>query len=726
MSRKGPAPILSPGRGSPTAMEHKIINKSRFLCIFELNLWGNNICMDRTQAKERIGLLTRELNDHNYRYYVLARPVISDYEFDMKLKELEELEAAFPDLVLPDSPSVRVGGAVTREFEQVNHKYPMLSLSNTYSEQELREFDTRVRKVLGDDFQYVCELKYDGVSISLSYQDGLLDRAVTRGNGSQGDDVTTNIRTIRSIPLRLTGDPPRSFEIRGEIFMEKEKFASFNAERVRNGEEPFANPRNSTAGSIKMQDSSEVARRPLDCFLYFLLGEDLPFDNHYDNLMEAKKWGFKIPPYVARCKSLEEVLSFIHEWEGQRGQLPFEIDGVVVKVNKYAHQEELGATAKSPRWAIAYKYQAERAMTRLNSIAFQVGRTGAITPVANLEPVLLAGTTVKRASLHNADIIAALDVRAGDMVYVEKGGEIIPKIVGVNLDMRPAGSVPFDYIDACPECGTPLVRKAGESIHYCPNDTACPPQVKGRIMHFISRNAMDIDSLGEGKLEMLIDNGLVRDVADLYDLTHDQLLGLEKVIGATAEKKEKKISFKEKTVENILRGLEASRKRPFDRVLFALGIRYVGQTVAGKLARHYGTIDSLRQVTFEELILVDEVGEKIAESVTGYFSDPRNLEIIRRLREAGLRFEMDEQQAPVSEALKGLTIVASGKLEHFSREEIVDVIRRNGGKAASSVSSKTDYLLAGENTGPNKLSKALELNVPVITEEEFLKMIGQG
>lgn len=682
--------------------------------------------MERAQAKQRITELTRELNEHNHRYYVLAKPVISDYEFDMKLEELAALERSFPDLALPDSPTVRVGGDLTREFSQVRHSFPMLSLSNTYSEEELRDFDTRVRKVLGDGFQYVCELKYDGVSISLSYVNGLLDRAVTRGNGIQGDDVTTNVKTIRSIPLRLTGNYPPAFEIRGEIFMEKEKFARFNEERIANGDEPFANPRNSTAGSIKMQDSAEVAKRPLDCFLYFLLGEGLPYENHYDNLMEARKWGFKVPPYIAKCENLDQVLGFISEWEGQRDDLPFEIDGVVIKVNSYAQQEELGATAKSPRWAIAYKYKAERAQTLLESITFQVGRTGAITPVANLKPVQLAGTTVKRASLHNADIIEALDVRIGDLVYVEKGGEIIPKIVGVNLEARPENAPVFRYIDQCPECQTPLVRKPGESIHYCPNDTGCPPQIKGRISHFISRNAMDIDSLGDGKLEMLIDHGLVHDMADLYDLTFDRLLGLEKVIEAEGDKKEKKISFKDKTVENILNGLVASKQTPFDRVLYALGIRYVGQTVAKKLALHYHSIERLEKVSFEELILVDEVGEKIAESVTIYFADPANLEIIRRLKEAGIRMELDEVPEKLSDSLNGITIVASGKLENFSRDEIKSVIERHGGKAASSVTGKTNFLLAGENTGPNKLVRARELNVPVINEEEFMRMISGG
>ncbi len=679
--------------------------------------------MNKDQAKKRIGELSAEITAHNYSYYALAAPVISDYDFDMLLEELIKLENEFPELVLPDSPSKRVGGDITKDFVQVTHKYPMLSLSNTYSEQELLDFDTRVKKAIGDKFQYVCELKYDGVSISLTYMSGLLERAVTRGNGVQGDDVTTNIKTIRTIPLRLKGDYPPEFEIRGEIFMEKEKFARFNEERTANGEEPFANPRNSSAGSIKMQDSAEVAKRPLECFLYFLLGETLPYDNHYENLTHAKDWGFNVPPYIAKCNTINDVIGFIREWDVNRDSLPFEIDGVVVKVNQYSQQEELGATAKSPRWAIAYKYKAERVPTKLESISFQVGRTGAITPVANLQPVLLAGTTVKRASLHNADIIKALDVRIGDTVYVEKGGEIIPKIVGVDLEKRLLDSLEFTYIEKCPECETILVRKEGEAQHYCPNEESCPPQIKGKILHFISRNAMDIDSLGEGKVEMLIDNGLVNNIADLYDLTFDKLLGLEKVIEATEDKKEKKLSFKEKTVENILNGLESSKSVSFDKVLFALGIRYVGQTVAKKLAKHYKSIDALKNVTFEELVLVDEVGEKIAESVFNYFDDSKNLEIIERLKNKSIRFETEDTGEPVSDKLAGKTIVASGKLDNYSREEIKETIEQHGGKAASSVSKKTDYLLAGANIGPNKLTKAQDLGIPIISEEEFLAMI---
>ncbi len=681
--------------------------------------------MDKNEARARIDELTTQLNEHNYKYYVLSRPVISDYEFDMLMKELEDLEEQYPEFADPDSPTKRVGGDITRDFVQVRHQYPMLSLSNTYSEQELRDFDTRVRKAIGDDFEYVCELKYDGVSISLTYEDGKLVRAVTRGDGVQGDDVTTNVKTIRSIPLRLQGkDYPTSFVIRGEIFMTRDGFIRLNKSRVENGDDPFANPRNSASGSLKMQDSAEVAKRPLDCFLYFILGDNLPYDNHYDNLKACKKWGFKVPDYMAKCDTIDAVFKLINEWEKGRDELPFEIDGVVIKLNKYEHWDELGVTAKSPRWAIAYKYKAEQAVTRLNSIDYQVGRTGAITPVANLEPVLLAGTTVKRASLHNADIIKALDVRIGDRVFVEKGGEIIPKITAVDLSQRPEGAEPVEFISHCPECGTELVRKEGEAQHYCPNEESCPPQIKGRILHFISRNAMDIDTIGEGRLEMMIEADLVHNAADLYDLTYDQLYGLEKVIEGSGDKKDKKISFQDKTVNNILNGIEASKQVPFDKVLYGLGIRYVGQTVARKLAHHYHSMDNLKKVSFEELILVDEVGEKIAESVVNYFQNDKNINLINRLKNSGVQMELKEKLQVKSDKLSGKTIVASGKLQNYSREEIKEEILKHGGKPASSVSKNTDFLLAGENIGPNKLTKARELGIPIISEEDFLKMIG--
>jgi DNA ligase (NAD+) len=679
--------------------------------------------MDDVIAKTRIKELTDELNEHNYRYYVLTKPVISDYDFDMKLAELNRLEMEFPEFVLPDSPTKRVGGEITKEFKQVKHVYPMLSLSNTYSEEEIRDFDTRVKKVIESPVEYICELKYDGVSISLTYSNGLLIRAVTRGDGVKGDDVTANVKTIKTIPLKLRGDYPPEFEIRGEIFIPRADFIRLNTERIENGEESFANPRNSAAGSLKMQDSAEVAKRPLDCLLYFLLGPDLPFANHYDNLIKARDWGFSIPIYIAKCKNIEEIMEFIHEWDKGRTVLPFDIDGVVIKVNDYAQQEELGFTAKSPRWAIAYKFKAERVSTRLNKVTYQVGRTGAVTPVANLDPLQLAGTTVKRASLHNADIIELLDVREGDIVYVEKGGEIIPKIVGVDESQRSEGSQKLQFIPECPECGARLVRTEGEAAWYCPNEEGCPPQIKGRIEHFISRNAMNIDSLGEGKVEMLFDNNLIKDPSDLYYLSGKQLLGLEKVFEATGDKKEKKLSFKEKTVTNILKGIEASKEVPYDRVLYALGIRYVGQTVAKKLAHHYRNIDELRNVPYENLILVDEIGEKIAGSVLQFFTREKNIRVIQRLKEKGVQFEMHQTGKPATDKLKGKTFVASGRLEHFSREEIKEVIESHGGKAASSVSTKTDYLLAGENIGPNKLEKAKELGIPIISEEEFLRMI---
>ena len=679
--------------------------------------------MDKEQAKSRIQSLTREIDQHNHNYYVLSKPIISDFDFDILLKELEQLEKEYPEFADPNSPTRRVGGDITKEFKQVVHKFPMLSLSNTYSELELREFDARVRKAIGDDVEYVCELKYDGVSISLTYIDGTLVRAVTRGDGVQGDDVTANIKTIRSIPLKLQGDFPQEFEIRGEIFIPKEEFIRLNKQRMEDGDEPFANPRNSASGSIKMQDSAEVAKRPLDCFLYFVLGDNLPGDNHYEILKKSKSWGFKIPDYIAKCSTIDEVLDLIHDWEKGREQLPFEIDGVVIKVNRYAQQEELGMTAKSPRWAIAYKFQAEQASTRLNSIDYQVGRTGAITPVANLEPVHLAGTTVKRASLHNADIIKTLDVRIGDTVYVEKGGEIIPKIVGVDLTKRPADSVPVEYIGICPECQTPLIREEGEANHYCPNEEGCPPQIKGRILHFISRNALDIDTIGEGRVEMMIDAGLLTNPADLYDLTYEQLFGLEKIIAATEDKKEKKISFQEKTVTNILNGIEVSKNISFEKVLYGLGIRYVGQTVAKKLALHYHTIEKLKDVSFEELVLVDEVGEKIAESVVNYFKNPKHLQMIDRLKASGVQMELQNIPEIKSDKLAGKSIIASGKLTNFSREEIKEVIEQHGGKPVSSISKKTDFLLAGENIGPNKLAKANELGIPIISEEEFLAMI---
>lgn len=686
--------------------------------------------MNHEEAKARIKKLTRDINDHNYRYYILAQPVISDLQFDKLLEELISLEKEHPDLIQPDSPSQRVGGGITKEFRQVTHRYPMLSLGNTYSREEVIEFDNRVRKALNETPEYVCELKYDGVAIGLTYKEGLLTQAVTRGDGVQGDDVTTNVKTIRSIPIRLTGDYPGEFEIRGEIFLPRSSFNKLNEEREELGDATFANPRNAAAGSLKTQDSAEVARRNLDCFLYFIPGEDQPYDNHYDSLRKAREWGLQVSPYMARCNSLQEVFDFIDTWDVERDSLPFDTDGVVIKVNSYRHQKLLGSTAKSPRWAIAYKFKTEQASTRLLSVDFQVGRTGSITPVANLEPVFLAGTTVKRASLHNADIIKALDLHYNDYVLVEKGGEIIPKVVGVDLERGKAESGMFwpasrgeeiKFIEFCPECKTPLVRKEGEANHYCPNENFCPPQIRGRLEHFISRKAMNIDSLGEGKIEILYDKGLVTNAADLYDLEYDQLLGLEKII-TSEEGKTKKISFREKTVVNILRGIENSKNTPFEKVLFALGIRYVGETVAKKLAYHFKNIDSLQAATYEELKEAEEIGEKIAESVRTYFSKSENLKIIERLKAKGLRFEI-VQRLPIENKLNGKSFVVSGVFKKYSREEIKRKIEDYGGKNVSSISSKTDFVLAGENMGPAKLKKAEELGLAIISEEEFERML---
>ncbi len=681
--------------------------------------------MNGIEAKQKIERLTRELQEHNYRYYVLAQPVISDYEFDLKLKELEKLEKQFPQYRLPDSPTMRVGGEPTKEFSTVKHKYPMMSLSNSYSIGEIVEFDNRIKKLTGKSPEYVCELKYDGLSISLIYEKGLLIRAVTRGDGIRGDDVTNNVKTIKSIPLRLRGNFPDELEIRGEIFMPHKEFDRLNREREEIGESPFANPRNAAAGSLKLQDPAEVAKRNLDCYLYYIPHDLEGIKTHYQSMRYAASLGFKVSKYMALCKNIDEIKEYINDWEKGRKNLPFDIDGIVIKVNDIRLQKELGYTAKSPRWAIAYKFKAERAETTLLSIDYQVGRTGAVTPVANLKPVLLAGTTVKRASLHNADIIKALDVRIGDTVFVEKGGEIIPKIVGVNLQKRPEGAKPVEFIKNCPQCGTPLIRKEGEAAHYCPNEDGCPPQIKGKLEHFISRKAMNIDSLGEGKIEMLYDHGLVKNIADLYDLTYDKLIGLEKIIPAGDGKKEKKISFREKTVQNILKGIEQSKTVPFTRVLYALGIRYVGETVAKKLANHFKSIDNLIRASFDELVAVEEIGEKIAESVINYFKKEEHIKIIERLKEKGVKLEIkDDGSTSVYEnKLQGKSFVVSGVFKNYSRDEIKALIERYGGKNTSSISSKTDYLLAGDKMGPSKKEKALKLNIPVISEEDFEKMI---
>jgi DNA ligase (NAD+) len=666
--------------------------------------------MDIFEAKERIARLTEELKEHNYNYYVLARPVISDFEFDAKLRELQQLEEQFPQFASDDSPTKRVGGAVSKEFKTVKHRYPMLSLGNTYSRDELTEFDQRVRKVIGDDFEYVCELKYDGLAIGLSYREGKLLQAVTRGDGVQGDDVTENVKTIRSIPLSLRGNNyPADFEIRGEIIMTRSGFRKFNEEREKRGIQPFANPRNAAAGSMKLLDPKEVARRPLDCYLYYLLGEDLPHNSHYENLMAAKGWGFKVPDYIAKAKTIDEIFEFIDYWDEARNKLDFDIDGIVVKVNDYARQEQLGFTAKSPRWAIAYKFKAEQVVTELLSISYQVGRTGSITPVANLEPVQLAGTTVKRASLHNADIIEELDLHEHDFVKVEKGGEIIPKIVGVDLSKRKAGSPKIKFIEHCPECGAPLVRRAGEANHYCPNEYHCPPQIKGKIEHFVSRKAMNI-GMGEATVNALYEKGFVRNVADLYDLRAEQLFQLE--------------GFKQKSVENLLRSIEESKQTPFEKVLFALGIRYVGQTVAAKLAHYFGSMERLMNATQMELMMVDEIGERITESLLEFFADADNRKIVERLKAAGLKFELEQNREEAPDLLQGKSFVVSGKFS-IARDELKKLISKYGGKNVSSISSKTDYVIAGEAMGPAKLKKAESLGVPIISEEDFMKMINK-
>ncbi len=679
--------------------------------------------MTHPEAQQRIAELTDQINRHNYLYYQLAKPAIPDYDFDMLLEELTALENQFPDLRLPDSPTLRVGGAITKEFATIRHRYPMLSLGNTYSEEELRDFDLRIRKILTDSPEYVCELKFDGLSISLIYENGLLMHAVTRGDGIQGDDVTENVKTIRTIPLRLQGDFPSGIEVRGEIIMLKKGFEKFNEERMAKGETPFANPRNAAAGSLKMQDSAEVARRPLDNFSYFLLGENLPFKTHFESINALKNWGFHISEYTQLCPSMDDVLAFIRKTGEKRHQLPFDIDGIVIKVNSLAQQQQLGYTAKSPRWAIAYKYKAEQAATKLLSIDYQVGRTGAVTPVANLEPVRLSGTTVKRASLHNADIIEKLDVRIGDTVLVEKGGEIIPKIVGVDLSKRDLFASAVVFISHCPECGALLERAEGEAAHYCPNEDNCPPQIRGKLEHFISRKAMNIESLGEGKVEVLYNNGLVRNIADFYQLTFDKLLGLEKTIEASGTKKEKTISFRERSVQNILSGIEASKSIPFEKVFFALGIRYVGETVAKKLVNHFKTMDNLLKASKEELLEVEEIGEKIAGQLEAYFKVDKHLQTIEKLRAAGVQLEQNtDASEKLSEKLQGKTFVVSGIFSR-SRDEIKELIEAHGGKNVGSISKNTSYVLAGEKMGPEKLKKATQLGIPVLSEEDFNNLL---
>lgn len=664
-------------------------------------------------SKEKIAELTEKLNRWNYEYYVLSNPTVSDYDFDMALEELQKLESEFPELADPNSPTKRVGGDITKNFETIKHRYPMLSLSNSYSREEIEDFVKRIDKSIGGEIEFACELKYDGVAISLTYENGVLVRAVTRGDGEQGEDVTANVRTIRTVPLRLQGDYPPIFEIRGEIVFPLAAFNKLNKEREEAGEPTFANPRNTASGTIKMQDSAVVASRGLDCYLYHVYADENVGKGHLESIQEAESWGFKVPPikdkYIDKATSVDEVMDFIDYWDVNRSKLPFEIDGIVVKVNAFHIQKELGFTAKSPRWAIAYKFKAERVVTELQSITYQVGRTGAITPVANLAPVQLAGTTVKRASLHNADQIEKLDLRVGDFVYVEKGGEIIPKVVGVDLDSRPDSAVPVAYPTECPECGTPLVRKEGEAQHYCPNDMGCAPQIKGKIEHFIGRKMMNIDGLGAETVEQLFDAGLIRNAADLYDLTKAQILPLERMA--------------EKSATKLIEGIEASKKVPFEKVLFALGIRYVGETVAKKLAKHFGSIMHLQAATFEELVAVDEIGDRIAESILDWFSNQDNVQVLNRLRAAGLSFEIGEQRASVGNALEGKTLVVSGVFSR-SRDEIKSLIELNGGKVGSSISSKTDYLIRGDKMGPSKLKKAEGLGIPMITEDEFMNMLG--
>ena len=687
--------------------------------------------MTKEEAKARIAELSDIIDNHNYRYYILAQPTISDYDFDMLMNELLSLEQQFPDLITESSPSQRVGGGITKEFATVRHKYPMLSLSNSYNKEEIIDFISRIKKSIDGPVDFVCELKFDGVSISLTYEKGILRRAVTRGDGSRGDDVTTNIKTIHSIPLKLKGDYPDFFEMRGEIIMPHNSFEKINIEREDLGLPTFANPRNAAAGTIKLQDSKEVANRRLDNYCYYMMMDDMPYKTHYESLMAARRWGFNISEHIALCHDIDEIESFINLWDIKRKALSFDIDGIVIKVNNFAQQEELGYTAKSPRWAIAYKFKAEEAHTKLLSVDFQVGRHGTITPVANLVPVQLAGTTVKRATLHNADFIKQLDLHYDDIVSVEKGGEIIPKITGVDLQCRKDNSIPVSFVSKCPECGTPLVQTEGEAAWYCPNSLGCPPQIKGRIEHFISRKAMNIESLGEGKIEVLFDNHLVNNYADLYDLKYEQLYGLEKVIeikdeyNLLQEPVLRKVSFKQKTADNILESLQKSKKVPFARVLFALGIKYVGETTAKLIANAEGSVDNIIKASTEELKQIDEVGEKIALSVREFFDDERNIALVNRLRAAGLQFEQEKRTSTENNILAGKSIVVSGTFKNFSREEIKQLIEDLGGKNVSSISSKTDFVVAGEKMGPEKKKKAEALNIPVLSEEEFIAMTGR-
>ena len=661
-------------------------------------------------TKQKIESLREELRQHNYNYYILDDATISDYEFDIKLKELQALEEAHPEFFDANSPTQRVGGAITKDFKTTVHDSRMYSLDNSYSKEDLLDWETRIKKMVDGDVNYTCELKYDGASISLTYENGKLLRAITRGDGVQGDEVTANIKTINTVPLQLKGDFPERFDIRGEIVLPIEGFLKMNEERIENEEEPYKNPRNTASGSLKLQDSSEVAKRPLECLLYSIVGNNLNITSQFEGLEKARAWGFKVPQEAKLVNSIDEVLEYVDYWDENRHNLPYEIDGVVVKVNNLYQQDELGFTAKAPRWAMAYKFKAEQVSTRLNEITYQVGRTGAITPVANLEPVQLAGTTVKRASLHNADQIEKLDIREGDEVFVEKGGEIIPKIIAVDFTKRPENSVPTTYITNCPECHTELVRLEGEAKHYCPNYTACPPQVVGRIQHYISRKAMDIDGLGGETVALLVKEGLIHNYSDLYELTIEQVIPLERMA--------------EKSAVNLINGIEASKQIPFERVLFALGIRYVGETVAKKLAKHYKSIDALMFASQLDLVTVDEIGERIAESVVHFFSMEENKHIIERLRSFGVQLEISaEKLANQTDKLKGQTFVVSGVFETISRNELKKLIEDNGGKVSSSISSKTTYVVAGDKMGPSKRTKADNLNIQILTELEFLNVL---
>jgi DNA ligase (NAD+) len=674
--------------------------------------------MSPTDAKHKIHELSKEIEIHNYNYYALDSPTISDYEFDKLLEELINLETTFPEFLFPNSPSQRVGGQISKEFKSVKHQYAMLSLSNSYSTDEMNDFDKRVTDGLGitstslfkEEIEYVCELKFDGLSISLIYEDGQLTQAITRGDGVQGDDVTTNAKTIKSIPLKLKGDYPKKFEIRGEVFMPRPVFDAINKEREEVGDALMANPRNAASGSMKMQDSAEVAKRKLDCFLYYVLGDNLPYKTHFESMQAAKSWGFKISAAAKLCSGIDEVQNFINQWDKERFNLPYDIDGIVIKVNDYKQQKNLGFTAKSPRWAIAYKFKAEQVSTELLGIVYQVGRTGAITPVANLQPVQLGGTTVKRASLHNADIIEKLDVRVGDFVFVEKGGEIIPKIIGVDLTKRKPNTHPTKYITHCPECNTALKRDEDQANHFCPNENECPPQVIGKMEHFVSRKAMNIDSLGGETLVQLFNAGLAKNIADLYDLKKEDVLNLDRMA--------------EKSANNLIEGIATSKQVPFERVLYGIGIRHVGETTAKKIAKKVKSLDVLVNASKEELLEIDEVGEIIAISIADYFKNEKNKEIMLRLKKANLQFQLsEEQQQGGSDKLKDLTIVISGVFEKHSREEYKDLIELHGGKNSSSISKKTSFILAGENMGPEKLKKAQSLAVKLINEEAFIQLI---